>query len=92
MAETVRARVVVSGLVQGVGFRYSCMDEASARPVTGWVRNLRDGRVEAVFEGARADVEALVAWCREGPPSAEVSGADVRWEEPKGEKQFRILH
>ena len=67
-----RRRVVVSGRVQGVWFRQSCADQARARGVTGWVRNRGDGAVEAVLEGPEAAVEAVVAWCRMGPPHASV--------------------
>lgn len=88
--DRVRARVFVSGRVQGVCYRADCEDEAGARGVAGWVRNLRDGRVEAVFEGPRADVEAMIAWCRRGPPAARVADVAVAWEEPKGERGFGI--
>jgi acylphosphatase len=77
----VRYRVVISGLVQGVWFRESCRREAASRRVAGWVANRRDGRVEAVFEGPEPAVAEMVAWCRMGPPRAEVSGVDVS-EEP----------
>jgi acylphosphatase len=88
----VRAHVVVSGLVQGVFFRQSAADEADRAGVAGWVRNLSDGRVEAVFEGAPAGVEALVAWCREGTPFSQVEDVEVAWEEPEGLTGFRIRH
>lgn len=65
-------RLVVRGRVQGVGFRYSMVDAARAHRVTGWVRNLRDGSVEAFVQGDVAAVEAVVAWCRRGPPGARV--------------------
>ena len=71
-------------------FRASCRDEASARNVAGWVRNLPDGRVEAAFEGAESDVDALVDWCREGPGYASVDDVEVIQEEPTGEKGFSI--
>jgi acylphosphatase len=87
----VRAHVVVSGRVQGVGYRASCFD-AVVDDVAGWVRNLPDGRVEAVFEGDREQVEKAIAWCRRGPPSARVTDVAVSWEEPKGERGFRIAH
>jgi acylphosphatase len=61
-----RVRVLVSGKVQGVFYRDTTKKEADARGVNGWVRNLRDGRVEAVFEGATPDVDGMVAWCRIG--------------------------
>ena len=74
-----RAHVVVSGRVQGVFYRQSTVDEARRRRLSGWVRNLPDGRVEVEAEGERAEVEALVAWCRVGPPSARVDEVEVRW-------------
>ncbi len=80
-----RAHVFVSGNVQGVFFRYETRTKAAQRKVTGWVRNTRDGRVEAVFEGEKEDVEAMIAFCRRGPPSASVRGVDVLWEEPTRE-------
>lgn len=87
-AENVRAHVWVSGRVQGVFFRASTVDEATGSGVAGWVRNTPDGRVEAVFEGRESAVEAMVAWCRTGPPAARVSSVEVVWEEPKGEHGF----
>ena len=80
----VRCRVIVSGRVQGVWFRQSCRAEAVANGVAGWVRNRADGRVEAVFEGADAAVTRMVAWCREGPPRAEVVDVDVSEEPVEG--------
>jgi acylphosphatase len=88
----VRAHVWIAGRVQGVAFRAYTIDEASARGVTGWVGNIPDGRVEAVFEGERAVVEAMIAWCRKGPPAARVSSVEVTWEEPTGEVGFGIRH
>ena len=73
-----RARVLVSGRVQGVGFRWHCRREASRNGVTGYIRNLDDGRVEAVFEGDEAAVARLVEWCRRGPPRARVDSVEVR--------------
>jgi acylphosphatase len=64
---------MISGRVQGVGFRYAFADEARARNLRGWVRNRRDGSVEAVVAGDGADVEAVIAWARRGPPAARVS-------------------
>ena len=84
-------RAVVSGRVQGVGFRYFAERAARKAGVAGWVRNLPDGRVEAVFEGPRADVQALVDWCHEGPPSARVEQVEVQWEPPQDEPPgFRV--
>lgn len=67
----------IHGLVQGVGFRASLAAEARRRRLAGWVRNRRDGTVEAVVAGAADQVEALIAWARRGPPAAQVTGIDV---------------
>ncbi|MFQ6074825.1 MAG: acylphosphatase [Candidatus Bathyarchaeia archaeon] len=89
----VRAHVYVRGRVQGVFFRYTTRLEATGRDVTGWVRNLRDGRVEAVFEGEREDVEAMVNFCRKGPYGARVTDIRVIWEDYTGDyKGFRVLY
>jgi acylphosphatase len=85
-----RVRVLVSGDVQGVAFRWSTREEAAGRGLSGWVRNLPDGRVEAVFEGPPDEVDAMVAWCRAGPRWATVSRVDAVEEEPAGETGFRI--
>jgi acylphosphatase len=90
--EKTRAHVWVSGLVQGVCFRAYTSDEAAAVGVAGWVRNSVDGRVEAVFEGKKPAVEAMIAWCRTGPPAARVTAVDVTWAEPKGEQGFQVRH
>lgn len=84
--EMVRARVVISGTVQGVFFRASTRDEARRVGVRGWVRNLDDGRVEAVFEGEKSAVQHLVAWCHRGPPAASVEHVAVSWEEATGKE------
>jgi acylphosphatase len=75
-----RARVIVHGLVQGVWFRASTKDAAVSLGVTGWVRNLADGSVEAVFEGQKKKVEAIVGWCHRGPAGAKVYSVDIAWE------------
>lgn len=85
-----RKRVVVSGRVQGVWFRGSCRDEAQRRGIAGWVRNNPDGSVEAVFEGADADVAAMVEWVRHGPPQADVTRVDVTQEHPGGLSGFVV--
>jgi acylphosphatase len=87
---TARAHVLVSGMVQGVSFRWYTAQHARSRDVSGWVRNLDDGRVEAVFEGRREGVEAMVTWCNEGPPHARVSGVEVAWEDPEGLSGFDL--
>lgn len=84
----VRAHVFVSGVVQGVSFRWYALQRARRTGVGGWVRNLPDGRVEAVFEGPRAEVEAMVAWSREGPRAARVAAVDLVWEDPEGLSEF----
>lgn len=70
----IRVRIVVSGRVQGVGFRYAAITEARRLGLLGWARNVSDGTVEIVAEGDPDAVQALVAWCHSGPPSARVSG------------------
>lgn len=72
-----RVRVVITGYVQGVGFRAACRAQALRRGVAGWVRNRWDGSVEALFEGPSDAVDALIEWCREGPAGAEVSDVQV---------------
>jgi acylphosphatase len=86
----VRKRVLISGVVQGVFFRDACRRTAARHGVQGWVRNLPDGRVEAVFEGAEERVDRLVAWAREGPSGAVVTDVDVRGERPEGLTTFTI--
>ncbi|MEE6295027.1 acylphosphatase [Georgenia wangjunii] len=83
-----RRHVVVTGLVQGVGMRFACVREAERHGVDGWVRNRSDGTVEAVLEGEEAAVSALLAWLHEGPDGADVTGVDVRTEDPRGEAGF----
>lgn len=85
-----RRRVLVSGRVQGVYFRDTCRRVAAGAGVGGWVRNLDDGRVEAVFEGPREAVERLVAWTRHGPAEAAVSLVEVHEETPEGLAVFAI--
>jgi acylphosphatase len=90
MPRRVRYRVVVSGFVQGVWFRQSCRRHAEALGLAGWVRNRADGTVEAVFEGKEEDVAKAVAWCRAGPPAAEVTGIDVTEQAPTGASGFSV--
>src|SRR5438128_2246888 len=83
-----RVNVVVTGRVQGVFFRATCAREARARGLSGWVRNRADGAVAASFEGRDEDVDAMVGWCREGPPYAVVDAVEVTSETPTGERGF----
>lgn len=85
MGRARRIHVHVSGKVQGVFFRQALRAEAERGGVAGWVRNLDDGRVEAVAEGPAAAVDGLAEWCGHGPAGARVSGLDVADEEPTGE-------
>lgn len=89
----VRAHVYVGGIVQGVFFRSNTKRMADKLGVKGWVKNLPDGRVEAVFEGEKEAVDSMIEWCHRGPPDAVVKCVDVIWEEYKGEfKDFRIIY
>jgi len=89
----VRAHVFVSGFVQGIFFRYETRKMAYRRNVTGWVRNLSDGRVEAVFEGEKRDVDEMIAFCRRGPEGAVIKDVEISWEEPTGEfRGFQIRY
>lgn len=85
-----RAHVFVSGKVQGVFYRDTTREEARKRDVRGWVRNLRDGRVEAVFEGPDEAVEAMVAWCRVGSPLSRPTYVERRDEPEEGLEKFEI--
>jgi acylphosphatase len=86
----VRAHAVMHGRVQGVWFRQSTAERARALGVMGWVRNLSDGGVEAVFEGSESAVGDAVAFVRQGPPRAEVTACEVAWEQPRSESGFVI--
>lgn len=88
--EIVRARVLVSGTVQGVYYRANTRETARTLGVDGWVRNLDDGRVEAVFEGKPRDVEEMVQWCHTGSPAADVEDVDIEYEEPSGITGFSV--
>lgn len=93
MALKTRAHVLVSGRVQGVFFRQKTQDLALRLAVVGWVRNTHDGKVEAVFEGEKENVEELVEFCRKGPPYAHVLRTEVTWENYVGEfRDFRIRY
>ena len=86
-----RARVKISGRVQGVFFRASCADQAQGSGISGWVRNASAGVVGAVFEGEETGVEAMIAWCRKGPPHARVDDVEVTEEAPIGAEGFHIV-
>lgn len=93
MAEMARAQVLVSGRVQGVFFRAHTRDEARALGLKGWVRNLPDGRVAAVFEGERTKIDRMLAWCHQGPPYAAVDEVLVNWQPYQGDlEDFRIAY
>jgi acylphosphatase len=80
-----RAHITVSGRVQGVYYRSYACDEARVLGITGWVRNIKGGRVEAVLEGDEQALREMVDWCWRGPPSSRVVEVEVEWEEPSGE-------
>lgn len=90
MSDRTRAHVFVSGKVQGVFYRANTRDQAKATGVDGWVKNLSDGRVEAVFEGEEASVEEMVEWCHDGSPAANVEDVDVTYQEPQELSGFEI--
>jgi acylphosphatase len=83
--EKTRAHVFIRGKVQGVYFRQNTKQVATRHRVTGWVCNLLDGRVEAVFEGDKIDVNVVIEWCHVGPPNSRVDDVDVRFEKYSGE-------
>ncbi len=89
----VRAHVFVSGKVQGVWFRGTTKDEADKLGLTGWVRNLPDGRVEAIFEGEKEKIEKAIQFCGKGPRGARVTAVEVSWESYTGEfKDFKTRY
>lgn len=90
MSDRTRAHVFVSGTVQGVFYRASTRDAARERAVDGWVRNLPDRRVEAVFEGPESAVEEMIDWCHTGSPAADVESVDVEFERPEGLDGFEV--
>jgi len=76
-----RAHIVISGSVQGVFFRSSLRNQARVRGLTGWVKNMKSGQVEALIEGDRDRIKDLIEYCKEGPPGASVGDVTVKWEE-----------
>lgn len=88
-----QAHVYISGFVQGVGYRQFVKSKAHELGLTGWAKNLPDGRVEAVFQGKRAKIEQMILLCRKGPMLSEVEDIVVEWEESIQEYQtFEIEH
>ena len=86
-----RAHLFIQGRVQGVSFRYYTMQEARSLGLTGWVRNLWDGRVEVLLDGDEDAVEQMIKWCQQGPPPAVVENVEIAWEEPTAElNNFRV--
>lgn len=83
-----RAHLFIEGRVQGVCFRMYACEEAERLDVVGWVRNLPDGRVEALVEGEESAVDRFIAWCRHGPPYSRVTNLSVEWQPPEGELKF----
>jgi acylphosphatase len=90
---TAKAHLFIEGRVQGVFYRAFTRNLAAKLGISGWVRNLYDGRVEAVFEGSREQIEKAIEGCRKGPVGSSVSNIDVRWEESEGEyKGFEVRY
>jgi acylphosphatase len=87
---TVRVRALLSGRVQGVGFRFFAEEWADRLGVGGYARNLPDGRLEVVAEGPEEAVREFLDAVRRGPKSAVVTGVELQWEDPVGERHFRI--
>jgi acylphosphatase len=87
-----RAHLLIFGRVQGVFYRAFTQDQALRLGLNGWVRNLHDGRVEAVFEGQKELVEEAILACRRGPAGSRVTDIDTAWEEPSGESGFEIRY
>ena len=89
----VKVHVFITGRVQGVYFRYKTRDEAKKYGVTGWVRNLPDGRVEAVFEGNKENVDKLIDFDGKGPSGAKVRDLNINWQDYTGEfKDFEVRY
>lgn len=89
---TVRAHLLISGLVQGVGYRFFTRQKARQLKLKGWVRNLPNGDVEAVFEGDHPAVEEMIHWCQGGSPEALVKQVRVKLGSPKGLDDFQIIY
>ncbi|QIZ69952.1 acylphosphatase [Oxynema aestuarii] len=92
MSETICTRLLISGRVQGVGYRFSTVREAEKLGVVGWVRNLPSTQVEAVLEGDRPQVEQMISWCERGPGGAIVDRVEVESRPPEGFASFEIRY
>jgi acylphosphatase len=93
MVDKARVHVLIEGRVQGVFFRAATRDEARKWGLRGWVRNLPDGRVEGLFEGEKKTLEAMLAWCRKGPPYAYVDHLEIDWQPYQGDlMDFRVVY
>lgn len=93
MKEKIRAHLIISGRVQGVCYRMETKFAADRIGVSGWVRNKHDGRVEALVEGEKPQVEALIEWCRTGPPAARVHDVEIIWEPCRNEfRSFEVTY
>ena len=93
MREKVRAHILIEGFVQGVFFRANTYERAKELQLTGWVRNLPDGRVEIVVEGEKEKVEKLIEWAKVGPSLAKVENVQVKWEKYQEEfEDFKIKY
>ena len=92
MPQSVRAHLIITGVVQGVYYRATARQEARTLGITGWVKNRTDGAVEAVIEGDRVRVLKFIDWFRQGPPAAQVRDVQVEWGDFRGEYQdFSIV-
>lgn len=90
MGQIKRVHLWIAGQVQGVGYRYSTEKQAQLRQLRGWVKNLLDGRVEAVFEGDPEAVDGMVEWCQRGPGAAIVESIELTEEPPEQLRNFTI--
>ncbi len=88
--EIICAHLIISGKVQGVGYRYYTAQQAKQRGITGWVKNLPDGRVEAVLEGNKQAITEMIKWCHQGPPASEVTEVKINYEKPQSYNKFEI--
>lgn len=85
-----RVHILISGYVQGVFFRAYVKEKAKGLRIAGWIRNLPDGRVEAVFEGEKKGVDEMIKWCYKGSPGAKIREVEVKEEEVRGEEGFEV--